>query len=431
MNEFTIESVSIEGLWGEKGVNIDFTLDPHRNFLVGQNGTGKTTVINLIASVLKADFDRLDKSDFIKVELTLRGKGTNKKPSIVVTKSPKADVPYFDIEYKIKHAATAPAKSFDLDALAEERFIRGLPPRMLRERVVKQRFVDVQREIDSLIRVCWLSVHRHSEEVRGPEERRNLPAVDQKLGSLINSLVRYFSQLSRRFADHTLEFQKNSFLSLLTSEREAAVIDFSKNIDVETERKSLAKVFEVLGVEPKLYDKKIDTHLKKFVSAVKAYEESKAITTVDFAAMYNTWKTHSLIGHYKTVEEKRSEIFASRNLFVQTVNEMLGGRKEVRISETNELVVKTLNGRFIPVEELSSGEKQLLIILGEALLQEGKSIVYIADEPELSLHVSWQEQITDAIKRLNPNAQILFATHSPDIVGSYLNNVIDMEDVTK
>ena len=101
------------------------------------------------------------------------------------------------------------------------------------------------------------------------------------------------------------------------------------------------------------------------------------------------------------------------------------------LSERNELSFETRNKKQIPIEELSSGEKQLLIILGEALLQQEKAVVYIADEPELSLHVSWQETLTDSISKLNPNAQIIFATHSPDIVSSHSDKIINMENVIK
>ncbi|MNJ81122.1 hypothetical protein D3C77_797770 [compost metagenome] len=67
--------------------------------------------------------------------------------------------------------------------------------------------------------------------------------------------------------------------------------------------------------------------------------------------------------------------------------------------------------------------------MGEAVLQNSEPCIYIADEPELSLHILWQEQLTKAISDLNVNAQIIFATHSPDVVGTHGDKVIDMESV--
>jgi predicted ATPase len=76
---------------------------------------------------------------------------------------------------------------------------------------------------------------------------------------------------------------------------------------------------------------------------------------------------------------------------------------------------------------LSSGEKQLLILLSETLLQREQPAVFIADEPELSLHVLWQEKLVGSLRSLNPSAQIIAATHSPDIVGPLADHAIDME----
>jgi predicted ATP-dependent endonuclease of OLD family len=83
----------------------------------------------------------------------------------------------------------------------------------------------------------------------------------------------------------------------------------------------------------------------------------------------------------------------------------------------------------IELSDLSSGEKQMIIFLGETLLQEGNTHIFLADEPELSLHVEWQESLVDNIKALNPEAQIFFATHSPDIISTYDKCVFDMEDL--
>jgi len=78
---------------------------------------------------------------------------------------------------------------------------------------------------------------------------------------------------------------------------------------------------------------------------------------------------------------------------------------------------------------LSSGEKQLLILLIETLLQRQRPYVFITDEPEISLHVLWQERLISSLRALNGSAQIISATHSPDIVGKLANRAINMEDV--
>ena len=147
-------------------------------------------------------------------------------------------------------------------------------------------------------------------------------------------------------------------------------------------------------------------------------------------AIATSFRTHSIVQLYEKLQEERKMIYSPVNKFIEVVNGLLAPRKKVSISSQNELVVTgTGNGKRIEIEALSSGEKQLLIILGQALLQESTPVVFIADEPELSLHVEWQEKLTPSIAELNPNAQIVFATHSPDIVGAYTHRIIDMESV--
>jgi len=111
---------------------------------------------------------------------------------------------------------------------------------------------------------------------------------------------------------------------------------------------------------------------------------------------------------------------------VKIINSMMQ-RKEFSINAQNELQIITQSGKDLPLHRLSSGEKQLLIVLGEALLQEKQPWVYIADEPELSLHVKWQESLVENLRAINPNSQIIFATHSPDVVSIFGDKVFDME----
>jgi ABC-type ATPase involved in cell division len=67
----------------------------------------------------------------------------------------------------------------------------------------------------------------------------------------------------------------------------------------------------------------------------------------------------------------------------------------------------------LKVTQLSSGEKQLLIIFLTVVLQKDKPFILLMDEPETSLHVEWQSTFIDKINELNSNAQIIIATHNP------------------
>jgi ABC-type lipoprotein export system ATPase subunit len=102
--------------------------------------------------------------------------------------------------------------------------------------------------------------------------------------------------------------------------------------------------------------------------------------------------------------------------------------KEFKFNKDGEFQAFKDNKR-IETEQLSSGEKQLLILLTETSLQMGSPFVFLADEPEISLHIEWQEKIISSIRTLNKKAQVIVATHSPEIAGGWNNRIIDMEDI--
>lgn len=76
------------------------------------------------------------------------------------------------------------------------------------------------------------------------------------------------------------------------------------------------------------------------------------------------------------------------------------------------------NGSMLPMECLSSGEKHLLILFYCLLFRARPCSLVIMDEPEISLHISWQQRLgalfTD-ICRLR-DMQMLIATHSPQTI---------------
>lgn len=95
------------------------------------------------------------------------------------------------------------------------------------------------------------------------------------------------------------------------------------------------------------------------------------------------------------------------------------------------LALKDKKSNTIESSNLSRGEKNVLILLILAFLSRDEKKVFILDEPDLTLHIEWQKKIVAKLLELAPKSQFIIATHSPAL---FMNNidfdVINMMDVT-
>lgn len=419
-----IDKVSIEGFWGDRTLEFDFNEDV--NFLIGINGSGKTTAINLIVSVLRADFQVLDKVDFDKIKVTLKETNGRKKPEVVVIKKDIEGIPFRSIEYRIKNSASEKAEVYSLDEYEEHLRYREFPRRLISREMRNLYGESIIEHLNKLIEVSWLSVHRAA-PIEERERRPYESTVDRKLDELSNRLVRYFSILGRQGAGLLEKFQESIFLSMLVGKsHQRGLFRRDPSLDIEKEKEALNAIFSQFNLDEKKYSSRVENHFSTLTKAIQKVHDGGGLSNIDVAAIILNDRIDSIIEDWNALVEKRKVIFAPRETFLEIINQLMQ-RKTFSIDERNELKVTTQSGKDLPLKLLSSGEKQLLIVLGEALLQRKRTCVYIADEPELSLHVNWQESLVDNLLSLNPQAQIIFATHSPDVVSRFGDKVFDME----
>lgn len=115
--------------------------------------------------------------------------------------------------------------------------------------------------------------------------------------------------------------------------------------------------------------------------------------------------------------------------FQDTIDELFHETGKTIKRDQNELYFDSY-GESISAYKLSSGEKQMLIILLTVLVQNKKPFVLFMDEPEVSLHVEWQERLLELVVDLNPNVQVILTTHSPAVImNGWSDRVIDVEDI--
>ena len=110
-----------------------------------------------------------------------------------------------------------------------------------------------------------------------------------------------------------------------------------------------------------------------------------------------------------------TEAARQKTLFQDMVDQLFADTGKTIDRSCNELRFLQYGDTLLPYL-LSSGEKQLLIILLTALTQDLQPCVFFMDEPEASLHFEWQKSLLQMVSRLNPNAQIILTTHSPAVI---------------
>jgi len=141
--------------------------------------------------------------------------------------------------------------------------------------------------------------------------------------------------------------------------------------------------------------------------------------------------TENLSAQGNVTKEDYNKIYARKILFEILVNEAFKETGKVLDNNSDKLRFIIDEKTAIDADKLSSGEKQLLIILLTVLLEDGQEYVLMMDEPEISMHISWQYKLIDMILQLNPNVQIILTTHSPMIFSDgWGDKAIYMENIT-
>jgi predicted ATPase len=191
--------------------------------------------------------------------------------------------------------------------------------------------------------------------------------------------------------------------------------------------KGLANILQTILAPTKAYRKlkQLDSKLAyQRVAAFLSRQGSKRMlgSLKQFEKKYNKEvQLQKAVSDIDLVEQQIEEVMASRNKLEQLIREMFSGNKTVIFKDAS-IEVKTDDQRNIGLTSLSSGEKHALWIFIETLLAEDNTL--LIDEPELSLHVDWQTRLISGMQQLNRDAQLILATHSPEIMVDIPDNKI-------
>ena len=129
-------------------------------------------------------------------------------------------------------------------------------------------------------------------------------------------------------------------------------------------------------------------------------------------------------------QTRAKEVSTPKTRFQDMMDELFSETGKKILRRSNEILFEQ-DGDTLTPYQLSSGEKQMLVILLTTLVQDGCHYTLFMDEPEVSLHVEWQQQLIERIRELNPNVQIIMTTHSPALImDGWMDRVTEVTDIT-
>ncbi|HGW5148695.1 TPA: AAA family ATPase [Pseudomonas aeruginosa] len=468
--DFYIRKVLINGLF-EPGNNYKIDLHEGCNCIYGSNGTGKTTIINLIVNSLSVEFEPLIRTPFTSISIFLAKTGqvrANKFLTLTKEKSslfPGAPDIRYEIEGDVSHIFSFDPR-FSLSRV-QDRYNEELDS--LKQHISKK---------INLTHVPLLRMH-DSELLGGRDERdeylhsalRNKHLSSSQINEIIDPSVRVLNTLQRQFTAEANETRKTitEKLEVLKSKIiERVMIDESL---VRMSAKALSKATKAISSELEDVDvsayvsklrearinvpeKKIHEHfstwkklndgvrdaykilektrkskkendpdsIKKHQDAVNKFNDSY----FGLIAMTNfNDRFLSIVEDVESMQVEKLELTKSFSDYEKEINKYLAPRKSFTINEDGKFIIET--NRKVELYDLSSGEKHILTILGKAALSRREGAIFVADEPELSLHLDWQRMILPSIIKLSPKSQIIVATHSPAITAKGATE-IDLEE---
>lgn len=417
---YKIKFIKIAGFWGSYSIDAELFTDV--NIIIGANGSGKTTLMSILHAVLSVDVDSLNEYEFDNVEIKLQSAKSTRTIKVAKFANTTDRFPY--VLYTIsreKYYVRLVSLEDNLPIQFKRRFL--------------QETSNVRREMEKLVSITTLSVYRikidYERANKSKQDSAQISPVDHVLQDLIQRLTTYQLELSDKARGVAARLQKNVLTSLLfTGEDKGPKV--SLEFDHSVEKKKLLDAFKRLGVSDNKVKLDINKHIEHIsasltkLSALIKDSDQQQDFDLDFISPLERFKqTNHVVSLSLEAEKEEKEIFKQRDDFLKILRAFITD-KDFQFKNGSLTVLK---GEEVPIFKLSSGEKQLIILLAEALLQREEQAIYIADEPELSLHVSWQREIVPAIRKLNPNAQIVVATHSPEIAGKYAAKLLNMEDL--
>ncbi|TGE25655.1 hypothetical protein E5K00_10830 [Hymenobacter aquaticus] len=448
-----LQKLEIKNLYGFMNKTIDF--NKQLNLLVGINGSGKTSVLNVISWIMQPSWVDLCTIEFKKLQIEFYYE--SKKHVITCTQT-ESNLTISIKEGTKQHkpliaALTIPPSNLISNPNLKE-FARGQ----------YEKLQPTPDEIEAwtyflnLPNPIVISIDRKFDEKseRKNDSKLRVKNISNQTNS-IESVKFYSNEAFSIYNKRIIDLNKILRDEILLSSFESTIIDLnnvrksSKGLSVNDVNKLEINIIKFLEE-----DNSDQTTTDTLKNAVKNYaaemrtivdnyfklrkekglntnkdkkQDSKNNLFIDTNYIINSnqfTRIEKILKAFSKYEEDSSTAYRAIDIYLKSINHFLqDSSKDLFFKKENGQLyfnIKDKNNKpFIfeqTIDGLSSGEKQILILFTYLAFGNTTGKIFIIDEPEISLHPKWQDDFLQQLRNVTPtDTQLIIATHSPSIVG--------------
>jgi predicted ATPase len=447
-----VQSFNVIKLFGI--IDSELSLKPDLSVIVGRNASGKTSVLSLLAHFMHLDMDSIRATRFESATAVFAHGSEN----ITIHAENDGDGSFLSIRWGERQAKIS--LSDDLSPRINKRFASpslatfyGVStPQEVSEAL--QAWNEISREFRRTSRVTFVRLDRTVIAVnpQGEEAREEFePAfrmassasksppkdpIDLVIEATRERFFRYKQELSLiRYSAYKSLMQLH-FTPIKSTKKKGDIAGLEKKLTNLRARVSKSQFAKELGTQDEYFNSLVTLlNQAKAPSQRKLGRKTLAEESLQFMLEISEHQIEGLLKIFDEEQTRTTKAEREIKAYIDTLEKFLkeSGKRLWFSEERFELafyvpaIGEKQEGEGRSLKTLSSGERQVVIVLTYLAFLSGPDSVFIIDEPELSLHLRWQGYLMAALKALRPQGgQIIVATHAPEIAGRAAKNCIQL-----